>query len=159
MLEQSILQDLDVMTFENTLIGVLKMYPAVRNRSTYFVPVWYFVLCIVSIGPNIIFSIPKRMFFYVFQFYQKAVNKRLKTLTFINRKEKLDQRSSQVVKLGVIQQLRGPNFTQFWPFPPSSGQLWTFHMIPTLCHMTKRGLSTDPLPPPSFCSRSYWMSP
>ena len=39
MLEQSILQDLDVMTFENTLIGVLKMYPTDRNRSTYFVPV------------------------------------------------------------------------------------------------------------------------
>ena len=46
-------------------------------------------------------------------FTKKTGNKRLKTLTFINRKEKLDQRSSKVVKLGVIQQLRGPNFTKF----------------------------------------------
>ena len=54
------------------------------------------------------------MNFYVYQFYKKKIgNKRLKTLTFINRKEKLDQRSSKVVKLGVIQQLHGPNFTKF----------------------------------------------
>ena len=39
MLEQSILQDLEVMTFQYTLIGVLKIYPTDRNRSTYFVPV------------------------------------------------------------------------------------------------------------------------
>ena len=49
--------------------------------------------------------------------------------------------------LGVIQQLCRPNFTQFWPPPPSSGQVWTLYMIPTLCHMTKRGFSTEPLPP------------
>ena len=47
---------------------------------------------------------------------------------------------------GVNQQLRGPNFTQFRPSIPSSGQLWTFYIIPTLCHVTKQGLSTDPLP-------------
>ena len=47
--------------------------------------------------------------------------------------------------LGVIQQLCRPNFTQFWPPPPSSGQVWTLYMIPTLCHMTKHRLSTDPL--------------
>ena len=46
---------------------------------------------------------------------KKIGNKRLKTLTFINRKEKLDQRSSKVEKLGVIQQLRGPNSTKFSP--------------------------------------------
>ena len=34
-------------------------------------------------------------------FTKKTGNKRLKTLTFINRKEKLDQRSSQVVKLKI----------------------------------------------------------
>ena len=38
-----------------------------------------------------------------------------------------------------------PNFD---PLSPSSGQLWTFYMIPTLCPVTKCGLSTDPLPPP-----------
>ena len=40
MLEQSILLDLEVMTFQNTLIGVLKIYPTEtdRYRSTYFVP-------------------------------------------------------------------------------------------------------------------------
>ena len=55
--------------------------------------------------------------------------------------------------LGGIQQLRGPNFTRFWPLPPLSGQLWTFYLIHTiyigtLCHGTTRGLSTDPLRPP-----------
>ena len=40
----------------------------------------------------------------------------------------------------------------------SSGQLWTFYMIPTLCHMTKRGLSSDSLSP-SSCPRSNWMTP
>ena len=64
-----------------------------------------------------------------------------------------------------IQQLRGPNFTQFWPPSPpsSSGQLWTFYMIPTLCLLTKRGLSTDSIyywpPPLSSCWSSYWMTP
>ena len=37
MLEQSILQDLEVMTFQNTLMGVLKIHPTDQNRSTYFV--------------------------------------------------------------------------------------------------------------------------
>ena len=34
--------------------------------------------------------------------------------------------------LGVIQLLRGPNFTQFWPPTPSSGQLWIFCILPDL---------------------------
>ena len=38
--------------------------------------------------------------------------------------------------LGDIQQLRGPNFTQFWLSPPSSGQTWTFFIPSTLCHVT-----------------------
>ena len=33
----------------------------------------------------------------------------------------------------------------FDPLPPSSGQLWKFYVIPTLCHVTKRELSNDPL--------------
>ena len=39
-------------------------------------------------------------------------------------------------------------WTNFDPIltPSLSGQLWTFYMIPTYCHVTKRGLST----PPSF---------
>ena len=61
---------------------------------------------------------------------------------------------------GGIQQLRGPYFTQFWPPPLLE---WTIVdilkcMIPTLCHMTKRGFSTDPLPT-SSCPRNYWMTP
>ena len=32
-------------------------------------------------------------------------------------------------------------------------------MIPTLCHVTKRGLSTDLLTILSSCPRSYWMAP
>ena len=52
---------------------------------------------------------------------------------------------------GVIQQLRGPSFTQFWP--PSLE--WT---IVAILHDTSV-LCTDPLPPPSSGSRSYWMTP
>ena len=44
-----------------------------------------------------------------------------------------------------------PNFD---PLIPLSGQLRTFYMMPTLYHVTKRGLSTDPLTP-SSCPRSY----
>ena len=60
---------------------------------------------------------------------------------------------------GVIQQLRGPNFTQFWSPPSSSGQLWAIYMIPTLCRVTMRELSTDPGPSLSSCPRSYVMTP
>ena len=59
--------------------------------------------------------------------------------------------------LGGIQQLCGPNFTEFRPLLPLSGQTWTFYLISTLCHMTPHGLPTDP-PTPSFCPRSYWMT-
>ena len=41
--------------------------------------------------------------------------------------------------IGGIQQLRGPNFTRFWPPPPSRGQKWTFYIPSTLC--------SDPNPP------------
>ena len=41
-----------------------------------------------------------------------------------------------------------PNFA---PLPLSSGQLWKFYIIPTLCHLTNqeftKGLSTDSIPP------------
>ena len=46
----------------------------------------------------------------------------------------------------------------FDPLPPSSGQLWSFYIIPTLSHVTKRGLSADPIPPYS-CPHSYLMPP
>ena len=52
---------------------------------------------------------------------------------------------------GVIQQLRGPSFTQFWPLTPLE---WTKTDI---LH-TSYPLSNDP-PPPSSCPRSYWMLP
>ena len=56
----------------------------------------------------------------------------------------LDDCSRQT--LGVIQQLRWPNFTQFCPPTPSSGQKWTFFILYTLCYLTHRGLSPDPNP-------------
>ena len=59
---------------------------------------------------------------------------------------------------GGIQQLRGPNFTQFCPPTPFEWQKWTLYILSTLCHVTHRGLSTDP-PPPSSCPRTYWMPP
>ena len=46
--------------------------------------------------------------------------------------------------LRVIQQLCGPNFTQCWSPSPLSGPLWIFYLIPALCQVTKRQLSTDP---------------
>ena len=33
------------------------------------------------------------------------------------------------IPLAVIQQQRGPNFTQFWPPTPSSEQLWTSYIV------------------------------
>ena len=48
------------------------------------------------------------------------------------------------------------NLPNFAP-PPSSRQKWTFYILNTHCHMTRRGLSTDP-PPPSSCPCSFWMS-
>ena len=36
-------------------------------------------------------------------------------------------------RVEVIQQLRGPNFTQFWPPTPLSGQLRAFLLIPIIC--------------------------
>ena len=53
-------------------------------------------------------------------------------------KEQSLMRSSNSIKIsfiyGAIQQLRGPNFTQFWPSPSPlpSGKLWTFYMIYSL---------------------------
>ena len=38
--------------------------------------------------------------------------------------------------LGDIQQLRGPNSTQFWFSSPSSGQTWTSYIPSTLCQVT-----------------------
>ena len=41
---------------------------------------------------------------------------------------------------------------------PTPLQKWTFYILSTLCHVTPRGLSTEP-PSPSSCPRSYWMTP
>ena len=61
---------------------------------------------------------------------------------------------------GGIQQLRGPNFTQFWPptRPPWVDNYGHFTYYQIFVHVTKRGLSKDHLPT-SFCPRSYWMPP
>ena len=55
--------------------------------------------------------------------------------------------------LGVIQQLPGSNVTIY-----RIDKICAFYIIPTLCHMTKHGLSTDPLSP-SSCPRSHGMNP
>ena len=54
--------------------------------------------------------------------------------------------------LGGIQQLCGPNVTQF--SPPTQMKKQTFSILSSLCHVTHSGLSTNP-PPPSFYPRSY----
>ena len=62
---------------------------------------------------------------------------------------------SRNLHLEVIQLLRGPSFTKLWPLLLSSGQLWSFstYLVPFLYHMTKCGLSTDPLPTPPRTAR------
>ena len=68
----------------------------------------------------------------------------------------------QLFRPSDIPAIRGHStttWTKFYPIltlclPPSSGQLWAFYMILNLCHVTKRGLSTDTLPPTS-CPRSF----
>ena len=58
-------------------------------------------------------------------------------------------------------------FYPTYPSPPSSGQLWTFYVIPTLCNVTKRRLYTGPpllvhvviewpLTAAARCSRANW---
>ena len=62
---------------------------------------------------------------------------------------------------GFIQQLRGPNFTQFWPPTPFKWTLDKYghstYYLPFV-HVIPRGLSNDYLPT-SFCPRSYSMTP
>ena len=61
------------------------------------------------------------------------------------------------ISLGVIQQLRGPNFTQFWPPPPEVDKI--LHTIYPLSRDSLK-LSTDPPTyPPSSCPRRYWIPP
>ena len=46
-------------------------------------------------------------------------------------------------------------WTKFYPiFTPSPLEWTTYHLS-----RDSHGISTDPLPPPSFCPRSYWMDP
>jgi hypothetical protein len=63
-------------------------------------------------------------------------------------------------RLGVIQQLRGSNFTQFWtPFPPSRVDKYVnFTILSILCHVTPPWTFYW-LPTPSSFPRSYWMPP
>ena len=58
--------------------------------------------------------------------------------------------------LGVVQQLRGPNFTQLWP--PQVDYCGHFPYYLPFFHVTKHVFSTDHLPT-SSCPRSYWMTP
>ena len=50
---------------------------------------------------------------------------------------------------GVVQWLRGPNFSPFWPPPTQSGETWTFKAPSTLC---SRGQFQNP---PLYRKRWY----
>ena len=68
------------------------------------------------------------------------------------------------LNLGVIQQLRGPNFTQFWPTSPlecSCNQAWTFYW-PTIHLIFSTWLLKDPfscLYPINYLFWCYKISP
>ena len=75
----------------------------------------------------------------------------------INRSEYV-QCTYIVFQIGGIQQLRGPNFTQFWPPPSSSGHVCTWCNIYSLyTWLSVKFLLTPYLPP--TCPRSSWMTP
>ena len=54
-----------------------------------------------------------------------------------------------------------PNFDSLpleWTIVDNCGH-FTWHLLPTLGHVTKRYLLLTLSPPPSCCPRSYWMTP
>ena len=57
---------------------------------------------------------------------------------------------------GVIQQLFGPKFIQFWP-PHRLANWGHFTCYLLFVYLKKRGLSLGHLP--TSCPRSYWMTP
>ena len=48
--------------------------------------------------------------------------------------------AESLFSIWVIQQLRGPIFNHL---PPSSGQTWTFYVLPSLCSRDPCGFSTN----------------
>ena len=60
--------------------------------------------------------------------------------------------------LGVVQQLRGPNFTQLWPPTPLPPQVDNLTYYQAFINGTNYGLSAEHLPT-SSCPRIYWMTP
>ena len=56
----------------------------------------------------------------------------------------------------VIQQIRGPKFTQFWPPTPSGGQLLTFYILNTTLSSHDQAWTKFSA---SSCPRRYWMTP
>ena len=89
---------------------------------------------------------------YLIGFVGFFVNK----LFFVGE-ENRDEHSSLSHKiaqlLGGIQQLRGLDFTPFWPPPASSERKYFTYYISTLCHITPHGL----LLTPSHFLHSYGM--
>ena len=70
---------------------------------------------------------------------------------------KIRSELQHVVHYWVTQQLRGPNFTQFWSPLLSSGQTWTLYiLLSTLCHVTPINF----LLTPSLSSypRCFWLT-
>jgi hypothetical protein len=70
----------------------------------------------------------------------------------------------QVLPSQKVKQCRSFNnyvdqvLSNFNHLPPSSGQLWTFYLLSTLCLRDQAWTSNDHQPT-SSCPRNYWMTP
>ena len=90
--------------------------------------------------------------------YHKCRLEKINTHYFGNSSQAVTILTSISARTGVIQQVRGPNFTQFWTPTPLE---WTKMDILNTIYPLSPDPSltfTDP-DPPSSCPRSYWMSP
>ena len=61
------------------------------------------------------------------------------------------------VVLGAFNNYVDQILSNFDHLPPSSRQMWTFYIIPTLC--SRDQVLTFYCPLPTFCPHSYWMPP
>ena len=80
-------------------------------------------------------------------FYSRATCHNKQTSPYSLRASTVNSFLCQEGSKGAFNNYANQILRNFDPLPPSSVQTWTFYILFTLCHMTPRGLSIDPLPP------------